>query len=359
MKVEFTRKTTQALEKRLQWAQKIGNIAQITKIGAILMLAHKVEIQTILALWCISERTLYNWRNDFLHKGFACFRIVRRTGRKSRLTNRQKAELKEIVAGKPEDAGFDQGCWTSLLVKEVIEKKFKVTYHRNYVCALLGELGFSWQKGKFVSDKADPVKRDQWKNETWPQLLQRAKRENAVLLFEDEVGFALWGSLGYTWALKGKQPEVKTTGKRKKLKAFGAIDYFTGKFVFQTEEGKLNGRTYISFLKKLLKRFPNRKIILIHDGAPYHRSKKVKSFFESNEDFEEVGLPAYSPDFNIIEYLWKNVKGRLHNKYFSTFAALKKDVHRALKHFQRNASAILNLCGSYPEMLLGKVPKAA
>ena len=359
MKVEFTRQTTKALEKRLQWAKKVGNIGQITKICVILMLANKMETEIIIAIWGITERTIYNWRNDFLVNGFRCFHVVKRSGRKAKLTKAQKEEIKKIVADKPKKAGFDRGGWTSGMVKVLIEKKFKISYHRNYVCVLLRELGFSWQKSKFVPVNADPEKRKKWKEITWPQLLERAIREKAVILFEDEVGFALWGSLGYGWALRGKQPEVKTTGKRKKLKAFGVIDFFTGRFVFQTEEGKLNSRSYIRFLKKVQKRFNGQKIILIHDGAPYHKSEEVKDYFKSNSPLEEVRLPAYSPDFNIIEYLWKNVKGRLHNKYFETFSSLKKEVHRALKHFQRNASAILKLCDSYGNMLHGDLPEAA
>jgi hypothetical protein len=46
-----------------------------------------------------------------------------------------------------------------------------------------------------------------------------AKRHNAYpyayLLFGDEVSFAQWGSLSYTWARKAQQPTIETSGKRK------------------------------------------------------------------------------------------------------------------------------------------------
>ena len=46
-----------------------------------------------------------------------------------------------------------------------------------------------------------------------------------MILFEDEASFAQWGSLSYTWARRGHQPEVPTSGKRKGYKVFGAIEY--------------------------------------------------------------------------------------------------------------------------------------
>jgi hypothetical protein len=39
--------------------------------------------------------------------------------------------------------------------------------------------------------------------------------------------FAQWGSLSYTWAPKGQQPEVLTSGKRKAYQVFGLIIWNT------------------------------------------------------------------------------------------------------------------------------------
>ena len=49
-----------------------------------------------------------------------------------------------------------------------------------------------------------------------------AQRCHGLILFEDEASFAQWGSLSYTWARRGQQPEVPTSGKRKGYKVFGA-----------------------------------------------------------------------------------------------------------------------------------------
>ena len=358
MRVEFTKKTTKAIEKKLHYALKVGNVSQITRIMGILLLANKVSMEQIKIICNVTERTIYNWRNNFLVSGLNSFKISRRKGAKSRLTKEQKKYLKNIVAEGPKKIGYFQAIWTSAMIRDVIEKKFGVSYNRRYVCDLLKQIGLSYQRGKFIYDRGDNEKRQEWKNETWPELLKKAKEENAVILFEDEVSFSLWGSLGYTWAPVGEQPQIQTSGKRKCLKVFGVIDYFSGRFVFQREEGKLNSNSYIRFLKTVLKRFSG-KIILIHDGAPYHTSKATKAFISQQGRIDLRRLPSYTPEFNIIESLWKNVKAYTHNQYFPDFSSLKKSVHYVLRLFQKRATSVLELCNSYQKVIDSYRPKVA
>ncbi len=54
--------------------------------------------------------------------------------------------------------------------------------------------------------------------------------------------FAQWGSLAYTWAVRGQQPVVKTGGKRKGYKVFGLIEYFTGRLFWHGHDGALQCR---------------------------------------------------------------------------------------------------------------------
>lgn len=358
IKIEFSKSTIKKLEKKLKVALKIGNSGLIQKVCAILMLAKGQDFEWIAALWCKSERTLYNWVNEFLCKNMDCFHVVKKAGRKACLSKEQKELLARIIDEGPQKYGFPTACWNSVMIKEVIEKEFKVFYTRQHVCALLKKLGFSWQKGKFISDKANPVEQALWRMETWPELLEKAKSQKAVMLFIDEVGFPMWGSRGCTWSRKGIQPLVKTSGIRKNLKVFGAIDYFSGRLIYKTEEQKLESSSYIAFLKTLLIRFSG-EIILIHDNAPYHDSKEVKNFVASQPRLFCQPLPSYSPDFNLIEYLWKKAKSRVHNHYFPTFDSLKKYVHSVLRFFQKNASEILNIHGVYDKEVIEHLPGVA
>ena len=280
------------------------------------------------------------------------------------------------------------------------------------MASLLKKLGLSYQKARFISDRQDEEKyelaRKAWLEETLPALLKKAKEENAVVLFGDEVSFAMWGSLARTWAPIGHQPTVKTRGMRKGLKMFGTIELGAGSFQYRqllayslqpkslkllkeaalpaelltllktlkgelyatefdflnalkaivdeklmttyqelilkhTEAvGKFNGLTYIEFLKQLLAHYDG-KIFLVEDGAPYHHSKIVKAFKILHADRLTITpLPAYSPDYNPIEKLWKNTKrDATHLKYFKTFEDLHDSVVTAFKSYMQDASKII------------------
>ena len=146
------------------------------------------------------------------------------------------------------------------------------------IAQLLKHLGFSLHKAAFVSAHLDEPKRAEWRTKTWPKLLRTAQRQKALRLFGDEASFPQWGTRTSTWARRGQQPKVKTSGKRKGYKVFGLIDYFTGAFFYQGQEGRLNSVAYIAFLRRVLAH-TTQAIILIQDGARYHTSAETKAFF--------------------------------------------------------------------------------
>ena len=234
------------------------------------------------------------------------------------------------------------------MIITVIQKEFGVTYNPRYLCDLLHKLGLSYQKAKFVSDRmedADHLRaRREWDTITWPRILQKARELKGVILFGDEVSFAQWGSLARTWAPRGQQPTVKTCGKRKGLKMFGVIEFFSGKFFYQECADKFNAVTYRQFLAHLLEN-NTAPIFLIEDGASYHRSAELNQFKEKMRALGRLfveRLPTYSPEKNPIEKLWKNTKKlATHLKYFPTFDLLRAAVIKAFNRFLQDALQVV------------------
>ena len=219
-----------------------------------------------------------------------------------------------------------------------------------HVCTLLHNLGFSFQKARFVSDHLDAAKRLAWLQDTWPAIVRAAKRCKGLILFEDEASFAQWGSLSYTWARRGRQPEVPTSGKRKGYKVFGAIDSVSGCLFYQGIEGRFNSENDQAFLQTIMAQ-TQAHLFLIHDGARYHTSKSTQAFLTMHADrITAHPLPSYSPDYNPVEYLWKKTKQRAtHNQYFKEFVALTMSVDKALASFATHPETVLGLFGRYGE----------
>ena len=346
--IQIRKNTRRLLVRQLGNARKAGNTRVPQRILALLGLSDGQPINVVASILGVSHEAIRLWVGDFILNGVSSLRIGKSPGRPPKLTKSQKKELASIIEKGPEAAGFPGACWTSPMIQSLIEGKFGVTYCVYYIVQLLSNMGFSYQKAAFEAEHLDKEARQEWISKTWPKILELAKRKNSYILFGDEASFPQWGTLSYTWAKKGANPVVKTSGKRKGYKVFGFIEFFTGKFFSKAQTERLNSDSYIDFLKGVLSK-TRKHLILIQDGARYHTSKQVKKFFGSCKDRISVfQLPSYSPDYNPIEKLWKKIKQMgTHMKYFPTFESLMTQVDEMLLEFENLQEEVLRLFGFY------------
>jgi transposase len=353
LRISFRHATVRKLEGQLRLAIHAGNARRIKHISALLCLADGMAVCAIAERLGVSRTSVYTWLNAFLVAGWASLTYRKPPGRPARLTKTQQRRLYDLVSAGPAAAGYATGCWNAALIQHLIQREFGVCYSVQYVSQLLRNLGFSYQKARFVAAKRDEVARADWRTQTWPHIVREARRRGALLLFGDEASFAQWGSLGYTWAPRGTQPEVKTSGTRKGYKVFGLIDYFSGRLFFQGSTERFTAQRYQAFLSQVL-RETQQPIVLIHDGARYHTAKTMQTFFAQHADRVTVHqLPSYSPDYNPIEHLWRNVKrDKTHNTYFPTFESLVAAVDAALSTLQHQPHRVKQLMGTCLDKLV-------
>ena len=351
LRIRVSGTTVKELHKRLEQAYAIGDVRLVRRISVLLgYLAQGLSPADLAAHWSISEASPYNWLRALLVEGMESLVYHHGGGRPNRLTPSQRRELCDLLDASPQAAGFDTGCWNTLVIQELIRKRFGVLYNRFYVSELLHNLGYSYQKARFVSDHLDEARREDWLRREWPQILREAKQRGALILFGDEASFPQWGTLSYSWARQGQQPTVKTSGRRKGYKVFGFIEYCTGRFFHQAIEGRFTSESYQTFLLQVLAQ-TNEPLFIIQDGAKYHTSKAMREFWaEHRERITVYQLPSYSPDYNPIEYLWRNIKkDKTHNKYFAQFSDLIATIGNALVHFAQHPEFVLNLFGLHSE----------
>lgn len=338
----------QQLYHRLHQAYANGALRLVKRIHALLAIAEGMTVGEVAAMLDIGEQTVRDYLNRFFWRGGASLVYQRPPGRPSKLTPTQRKELSTLIAAGPPAAGYPSGCWSATIIQDLIYRHFGVAYHPHYICTLLDNLGFSYQKARFVSAHLDGATRLEWCQKTWPRVLRKARQRKALLLFGDEASFAQWGSLSYTWAPKGQQPEVPTSGIRKAYKVFGLIDYFSGRLFYKAHTERFNSDSYAAFLRDVLTQ-TTRHVFVIQDGARYHTSKAMTQFFAAYAArLTKVQLPTYSPDFNPSEYLWKKIKKlATHLKYFPEFTCLQTAVNNALLHFAQTPQAITALMARY------------
>jgi transposase len=140
-------------------------------------------------------------------------------------------------------------------------------------------------------------------------------------MFGDEASFWLDGTLHVTWSKVGAQPRVDTFGARKTAHVYGAVSIeLRPYFVYQFAR-VFNGGTFLDFLKELVRRCPRRKAFLIIDNGPCHQLDEDGRHWlaDHRHRVELFRLPAYSPELNGIEGVWKvTKKTTTHNRFYRT-----------------------------------------
>jgi transposase len=127
-----------------------------------------------------------------------------------------------------------------------------------------------------------------------------------------------------------KDPILLLAPTRKLVSLFGAVNLRNGKLVTQFEK-KFNAMTFRDFLSLLLRhRRRAKKIVVLLDNAKYHHAEVLRPFLKRHHHKLVLEfLPAYSPELNPIERVWKLTR-RLctHDTYFEKLEALVDAVSR-------------------------------
>jgi transposase len=128
-----------------------------------------------------------------------------------------------------------------------------------------------------------------------------------VLVFVDESGFYLLPGVVKTYGPKGDTPVVDEWQTRDHLSVMGGVTP-QGKVYSLVRPTSLNGLNSIEFLIHL-GRLAGDRLLVIWDGSPIHRRVEVREFVEdTGGKIHLEPLPAYAPDLNPVEWLWRHLK---------------------------------------------------
>lgn len=159
-------------------------------------------------------------------------------------------------------------------------------------------------------------------------------------MFADEAAFCLLPTVVKTWARVGQTPVLRTPTTHEHLSVASAIT-MDGRLITQIREHAFKGEDVVRFLKHLLRQIPG-KIVLLWDGATIHRCKAVKQFLSEGaaERLRLIRLPAYAPELNPDEGVWRWTKRQLGNVCCPNKAELKNEVRRVFRKLRRRPEII-------------------
>lgn len=152
----------------------------------------------------------------------------------------------------------------------------------------------------------------------------KEKRSNHVLLFLDASHFVMGSD--FLGGIYGKARRyVKTFSGRQRYNVLGAINFITKKVTSVTNDTYITATEICIMLKKVAAEYVGKTIHIALDNARYQKCDVVKELAASL-GIELVYIPPYSPNLNLIERLWKLVKGKLRSKYYDDFSVFKETI---------------------------------
>jgi transposase len=174
---------------------------------------------------------------------------------------------------------------------------------------------------------------------TLAQGKKNAARLGQTIVFIDESGLSERPHRCRTWAPRGHTPVLQFHFNWKTLSAIAGITWWN--FYFRLYPGSIRGPQVIDFLGRLLRQLPG-PLLVVWDGLPVHRSRKVADFISQHRDRLQVErLPAYAPELNPVEYLWGYLKHHaIPNLCPKNLGELSSIARRALGRIRRQPRLI-------------------
>lgn len=290
----------------------------------------------------VSRTSVHHWVDKFKSRGARGLTSKAR-GRppRSRLPGHQAATIVRLISDRcPDQLKLPFALWTREAVGQLIHERYGIELSVWTVGRYLRRWGFTPQKPLRRAYERDPAMVKKWLEEEYPAIRRQAKREKAAIHWGDEMGLRSDHQTGTSYGRKGQTPVIPGTGQRFRCNMISTITN-QGSLTFMVFKRRFTADVMIQFLRRLVRQ-TKRKVYLIVDGHPVHRSGKVKRWIEKHkQQLRLIQLPGYSPELNPDELLNQDVKSNaLGRRRPSNQGEMIGDVRSYLRSTQRQPAIV-------------------
>ena len=263
----------------------------------------------VAKLYGVTRRAVAKWLKSYRDGGVQAL-TAKPKGRPKggSLLPWQAAQIaKTVVDHHPEQLKLPFYLWTREAVAKLIHRKFGIRVSLSTAGRYLKRWGFTPQKPVRRALEQHPQEVRNWLDTEYPAIRQQAKSEKAQIFWGDEMGLRSDHAVGRSYGLRGHTPVIVATGKRFGCNMISAITN-QGRLNFMVFKSRFTAPVFLEFLNRLIRQ-SKRKVFLIVDRHPVHRSKKAQKWLEEQSDrIRLFFLPSYSPELNPDELLNQDVK---------------------------------------------------
>ena len=180
-----------------------------------------------------------------------------------------------------------------------------------------------------------------------PQIVEQEVTRQALagrqvrLMFQDEARFGRINNPRRCWAPNGFRPDVGMQIVREYAYAFGAPSPHDGTLDTLVLP-VVTAEAMSIFLAEVARRHPEEFILMVLDGAGWHRANNL--VVPENMRLED--LPPYSPQLNPMEHIWDEVRGKwFANEVFDSLDGVEDRLVEALVSLERNQDLVASITG--------------
>lgn len=314
---KLTNKQQQELQTIINDPKSSGR--EVRRAQAVLMLNLETAVETIIALTNYSRRQTFDLRKNYLKLGIIVIQDKKKGKPKELLTKKQLAEVVKIVKEKtPRDYNYETDYWTTGIVGAVIEAEYKVKYKsKTSIYIIFKQAKFTYHKPERKYQARNEEEVEEWKKSAKIKLKPALNEPNTVILLSDEMSLSTQTTVQKVWLPQGEYPQIEVATKRASRSIYGFLNLKDGtEHAFKTEWQNMH-ITY-DVLGELRKVYPNQKLLIFWDKAPWHKGSRAQQFIKEDSNIETFDFPRAAPKENPQEHVWKSGRSNVsHNEFIN------------------------------------------
>ncbi len=291
------------------------------KIKAVLMLNEGFSYEQTATLLMLDEMTIRRYEKEYKEQGIKGLLECRYFGSTGFLSITEEEELTTHLKTDIYQT-----------VKEVVAyvaRKYHKTYSTEGMTHLLHRLHFVYKKTKVIPGKLNREKQEEFKKDYLE--LKNGKYGKGKIYFVDASHPQHNNMPFYGWIYKGETKTIKSNSGRSRLNLNGALNLENMDITILSEK-TINTHSMMRLILTIEEKQTEGEIFFVVDNASYNHSYELQLFLTDHPRVHLKYLPAYSPNLNIIERLWKFFHSKHHDAYFEKF----KEFETAVLSFFQN-----------------------
>ena len=320
---------TQEEKELLRQHRKESGIELIRlKATAVLTWNNGVSDAAVADIVGRSERQVALWRRAWNKYRMASIFSGHADNRNAnKLTDEQRQQIKEALTQPPSAYGIPKELWDVPALKTYVFATFRVTYESDvsyYFLLHFADLSFKYpdtfdrkRNEELIAKRMEVIRK-----EIKPLL----HRDDWEVFSCDEVKMQQDAIIRRAWLKRGERTIVKVNRDKQSQSYIG----FLNQKNYQCHLYEMpwqNSDEVLKAFQTFLRAYPDKRICVIWDNAPFHKSKQIREQLKKKGILERVHLiamPPYAPDHNPIEHVWNTAKQDVANIQQDTFEQTKR-----------------------------------